>query len=71
MPPRSCARSGRASSCRCTTARAAVNFLDPPDAFLDALGARVERLETSELDVDEWIAEPGATTTVLPATPLR
>jgi L-ascorbate metabolism protein UlaG (beta-lactamase superfamily) len=26
-------------------------FLDPPDAFLDALGAEVERLETSEADV--------------------
>ena len=27
-------------------------FLDPPDAFLDALGARVERLETSEAEVE-------------------
>jgi L-ascorbate metabolism protein UlaG (beta-lactamase superfamily) len=48
----------------------AVNFLEPPDAFLDAVGGRVERLETSELDVDEWIAGPGSTTTVLLAPPL-
>jgi L-ascorbate metabolism protein UlaG (beta-lactamase superfamily) len=27
-------------------------FLDPPDAFLEALGARVERLETSEAEVE-------------------
>jgi L-ascorbate metabolism protein UlaG (beta-lactamase superfamily) len=30
----------------------AVNFLDPPDAFLDALGARVERIEGDELEVE-------------------
>ena len=48
----------------------AVNFLEPPDAFLDAVGGRVERLDTSELDVDEWIAEPGSTTTVVLAPPL-
>lgn len=29
-----------------------IAFLDPPDAFLEALGARVERLETSEADVE-------------------
>jgi len=29
----------------------AIGFLDPPDAFLDALGARVERLESSEGEV--------------------
>ena len=28
-----------------------LNFLDPPDAFLDAMGAR-PRLETSETDVE-------------------
>lgn len=47
----------------------AVNFLDPPDAFLGALGGRIERLDTNELDVDDVIAEPGSTTTVLLATP--
>jgi L-ascorbate metabolism protein UlaG (beta-lactamase superfamily) len=30
----------------------AIGFLDPPDAFLDALGARVERLESSEAEVE-------------------
>jgi L-ascorbate metabolism protein UlaG (beta-lactamase superfamily) len=29
-----------------------LEFLDPPDAFLEAIGARVERLETSEADVE-------------------
>jgi hypothetical protein len=33
----------------------AVNFLDPPDAFLDALGARVERLDSSELEVGAFL----------------
>jgi len=47
----------------------AVNFLDPPDAFLEAVGGKVERLETSEVDVEEVIAEPGATTTVVLAPP--
>jgi L-ascorbate metabolism protein UlaG (beta-lactamase superfamily) len=31
---------------------AAINFLEPPDAFLDALGARVERLGESEAEVE-------------------
>jgi len=30
----------------------AIDFLEPPDAFLEALGARVERLEASEADLD-------------------
>jgi L-ascorbate metabolism protein UlaG (beta-lactamase superfamily) len=30
----------------------AIGFLDPPDAFLEALGARVERLESSEAEVE-------------------
>ena len=33
----------------------AVNFLDPPDAFLEALGARVERLDENELDVEPFL----------------
>jgi L-ascorbate metabolism protein UlaG (beta-lactamase superfamily) len=33
----------------------AVNFLEPPDEFLEALGARVERLDRSELDVDGYL----------------
>jgi len=30
----------------------AVNFLEPPDAFLDALGVPVERLDSSEAEVE-------------------
>ena len=30
----------------------AVDFLEPPDAFLEALGARVERVESSEAELD-------------------
>jgi hypothetical protein len=32
-----------------------LDFLDPPDAFLDALGARVEQLERSEADVESLL----------------
>jgi L-ascorbate metabolism protein UlaG (beta-lactamase superfamily) len=34
----------------------AISFLDPPDAFLDALGAPVARLETNELVVEDALA---------------
>ncbi len=47
----------------------AVNFLDPPDAFLEAVAGRIERLEASELEVDDVIAEPGSMTTVLLRAP--
>jgi L-ascorbate metabolism protein UlaG (beta-lactamase superfamily) len=30
----------------------AIGFLDPPDAFIEALGARVERLESSEVEAE-------------------
>ena len=33
----------------------AVSFLDPPDTFLEALGARVERVDGPELDVDQYL----------------
>jgi L-ascorbate metabolism protein UlaG (beta-lactamase superfamily) len=33
----------------------AVNFLDPPDAFLDALGAPVERLNERDLEVERFL----------------
>ena len=45
-----------------------INFLDPPDAVLDALGARVERLETSELVVEDLL-QSGSMTVALPAPP--
>jgi L-ascorbate metabolism protein UlaG (beta-lactamase superfamily) len=47
----------------------AVNFLEPPDAFLDALGARVERFETSEATVDDRLAPGDAPAVVLLAPP--
>ena len=43
----------------------AVNFLDPPDAFLDALGARVERPAASEIDVERYLGTAGDPTVTL------
>jgi L-ascorbate metabolism protein UlaG (beta-lactamase superfamily) len=48
----------------------AVNFLDPPDEFLVALGVDATRLETSELDVDGIIGTTEAPTVVLFAPPV-
>jgi L-ascorbate metabolism protein UlaG (beta-lactamase superfamily) len=42
----------------------AVDFLDPPDAFLKALGADVHRLDTNEVDVDQL--EDGVTIFAVP-----
>jgi L-ascorbate metabolism protein UlaG (beta-lactamase superfamily) len=47
----------------------AVNFLDPPDAFLDALGARIERLDESGFEVEELLGTREDPTVVLPAVP--
>jgi L-ascorbate metabolism protein UlaG (beta-lactamase superfamily) len=44
----------------------AVNFLDPPDEFLEALGAPVERSEASEIEVGDV---PSETKVVLLAAP--
>src|SRR5579871_3939447 len=44
----------------------AVNFLDPPDEFLDALGAPVERSESSEIEVGD---APPETEVILLAAP--
>ena len=35
----------------------AVNFLEPPDEFLDALGAPVERLDSSETTTDDLLSD--------------
>jgi L-ascorbate metabolism protein UlaG (beta-lactamase superfamily) len=43
----------------------AVNFLDPPDAFLDALAAPVERLNEPELDVDRFLGTADQPTVAL------
>jgi L-ascorbate metabolism protein UlaG (beta-lactamase superfamily) len=47
----------------------AVNFLEPHDAFLEALDAPVERLDASEADVEALLPESGTTVALL-APPL-
>ena len=47
----------------------AVNFLDPPDEFLAALGARVERLNESELEVEQLLGTAEDPTVALVAPP--
>ncbi len=49
----------------------AIDFLEPPDAFLEALGAPVEHAETSELEVEPHLGEHGRPNVVLLAPPLR
>jgi L-ascorbate metabolism protein UlaG (beta-lactamase superfamily) len=49
----------------------AVNFLEPPDAFLEAVGASVTRLDTNEADAEPLLGERGAPTIALLAPPLR
>jgi L-ascorbate metabolism protein UlaG (beta-lactamase superfamily) len=48
-----------------------LDFLDPPDAFLDALGARVERLETSEAEVEPLLGSREDPVVAVLAPPLR
>ena len=48
----------------------AVNFLDPPDAFLAALGAEVTRLETADGELEGLIGTSAAPRVVLFAPPL-
>jgi L-ascorbate metabolism protein UlaG (beta-lactamase superfamily) len=43
----------------------AINFLEPPDAFLDALGARVERVNASELEVERFLGTADQPTVTL------
>jgi L-ascorbate metabolism protein UlaG (beta-lactamase superfamily) len=47
----------------------AVNFLDPPDAFLDALGARIETLGESDFVAEQLLGTVGDPTVVLLAAP--
>jgi len=49
----------------------AVNFLDPPDEFLAALGARVGRVGSSELEVEQFLGTAEDPTVALLAPPLR
>ncbi len=48
----------------------AVNFLDPPDAFLDALGVPVLRPESSEADLEEALGQSAEPTVLLLEPPL-
>jgi L-ascorbate metabolism protein UlaG (beta-lactamase superfamily) len=47
----------------------AISFLDPPDEFLDALGARVERLDASGAEVEPLLGDAGDPAVVLLAPP--
>ena len=47
----------------------AVNFLEPPDAFLEALGARVERLDENELEAEQFLGTADQPTVALLAVP--
>ena len=48
---------------------AAVNFLDPPDEFLEALAAHVERAESSEIEIEQHLGTSDAPNVLLLATP--
>jgi hypothetical protein len=47
----------------------AINVLDLPDAFLEALGAPVERLDGPELEVGRYVGATGQPTVVLAGFP--
>jgi L-ascorbate metabolism protein UlaG (beta-lactamase superfamily) len=47
----------------------AVNFLEPPEAFLDALGAEVERLDAPEAEVEPLLGTAEQPRVVLLAAP--
>jgi L-ascorbate metabolism protein UlaG (beta-lactamase superfamily) len=49
----------------------AINFLEPPDSFLDALDGRVERIDESEAVVDERLGTRDAPTVLMLAPPTR
>jgi|SRR5579862_620852 len=46
-----------------------IGFLDPPDAFLDALGAHVHRLDASEAELEPLLGTPDEPNVVLLAAP--
>jgi len=48
-----------------------ISFLEPPDAFLDALGARVERLAESEAEVERLLGSRDDPTVALLDSPRR
>jgi hypothetical protein len=46
-----------------------LEFLDPPDVFLDALGARIEQLETSEAEIEALLGHGEQPVVALLAAP--
>ena len=46
-----------------------VNFLEPPDAFLDALGVGVTRAKSNELDVQDHLGSELAVVLLEPPRP--
>lgn len=48
-----------------------LDFLDPPDAFLEAMGARVAQLETSETEVEPLLGSREEPVVALLAPPVR
>jgi L-ascorbate metabolism protein UlaG (beta-lactamase superfamily) len=49
---------------------AALNFLDPPDAFLDALGATVTQIASNEATIDDLLGTTDAPAVALFAPPV-
>lgn len=49
---------------------AAITFLDPPDAFLDSLGAPVQRVDASEADLEPLLGSGDEPVVALLAPPL-
>jgi L-ascorbate metabolism protein UlaG (beta-lactamase superfamily) len=49
----------------------AVNFLEPPDEFLAALGARIERVYDSELEAEQFLGTADDPTVALLQPPTR
>jgi L-ascorbate metabolism protein UlaG (beta-lactamase superfamily) len=47
----------------------AIGFLDPPDAFLDALGAQVERLDRPDFDPADHLGTADQPAVVMPMPP--
>lgn len=49
---------------------AALNFLDPAEAFLEAFGAPVERLDGTEFDARDYLGKTAGPVVVMPAAPV-
>ena len=49
----------------------AIGFLEPPDAFLEALRAEVHRVDATEADVSDHLGSPGAPVVLMLEAPVR